>query len=80
MKPITDERWNQETTWNYATDDMTPEQRKASQGSYEKHETSAAVDSRANSLRAVYAKGWKNYEVARNKNTKFYPDYIDVRQ
>ena len=33
----------------------------------------------ANFLRPVYAKGWKNYEVAKARAAEYYPDY-DMRQ
>lgn len=81
MKPLVEDGWNQDATWNsYTVEEAVSEPTKASQESHDKHKTSSSTTTEQFLRRPVYAKRWNNYEVARNENSKFYTDYVDVRQ
>lgn len=78
IKPVSNEKSDQETKWNYTTESTFTDQIKASQEREKTKEiTKKDKPSRRNFSRQVYAKRWKNYIETKNRNTNDYDDYDD---
>ncbi|KAJ8684363.1 hypothetical protein QAD02_020155 [Eretmocerus hayati] len=68
MRPLSEEKWNEETTWKYATDAAIAQHvRDMDNGVRRRREQPV----KPNELQPVYARGWMNYQTSTDKGNKF---------